>query len=120
MTADVLVVDDEQSFRSSEAAILRSAGYVVVEAADGLEALEVLRSGPVGAVVLDVAMPRCDGLELLGALEDPPPTVLVSARTLADADLAGVAGKVDAVLTKPVPPRRLIEHIRRILHEGCG
>jgi len=120
MTADVLVVDDEPAVRISEADVLRSAGYEVVEAADGLEALEVLRSESVRAVVLDVSMPRCDGISLLDSLADPPPTVLVTARTLADSDLRRVAGKVDAVLTKPVPPGQLVEHVRMVLRGGYG
>ncbi|HLX88917.1 MAG TPA: response regulator [Acidimicrobiales bacterium] len=120
MTADVLVVDDELPVRTSEAEVLRSAGYAVLEAADGLEALEILRSEVVGAVVLDMGMPRCDGMCFLAALDDPPPTVIVSARTLADTDLENVAGKVDAVLTKPVPPWRLIEQVRAVLQGGYG
>ena len=119
MRTDVLVVDDEDAVRRTEADILRAAGFAVAEAADGLQALELLRSERVGAVVLDVTMPGIDGITLAATLEDPPPIVFVTARTLAPADLVPVAGKVDAVLTKPVAPDTLLEQVRSVLQGGC-
>lgn len=120
MSADVLVVDDELSVRTTEAEILRAAGYEVVEAADGTEALAMLEAHEVGAVVLDVRMPRCDGLTVVASLEDPPPIVMVSAHTLGDADVARVAGKVAAFLAKPVPPAKLVEQVRLALRGGSA
>lgn len=118
MTADVLVVDDEASVRTTEAEILRAAGYEVLEAADGAEALAVLETQKVGAMVLDVRMPRCDGITVAVTLEDPPPIVMVSAHTLGDADVARVADKVAVFLAKPVPPARLVEQVRLALQGG--
>ena len=60
--ADVLVVEDEPDVRGSVADILRGAGYDVEEACDGIEALDMLAHNRVGAVLLDVRMPRCDGI----------------------------------------------------------
>lgn len=108
----VLVVDDEASVRTSSADILRAAGYDVAEAADGLEALDVLRNQSVDAMVLDVRMPRCDGIAVVVALEHPPPIVMVTAHVLQRDELDLLSGKVGALLTKPVPPPRLLEEVR--------
>ena len=61
----VLVVDDSALVRSFVAAHLRRAGYVVLEAKDGAEALELFKSQPVQVVITDVGMPRLGGLGLL-------------------------------------------------------
>jgi DNA-binding response OmpR family regulator len=115
MTAQVLVVDDEFAVRTTEAAILRAAGYEVLEASDGLEALALLRDREVGAVVLDVRMPSCDGIAVASALEDPPPIVLVSAHVLDEEEIEQLSGKVAVFLDKPVPPTQLLEQVRLAL-----
>ena len=112
----VLVVDDEAAVRSSSADILRAAGYEVAEASDGLEALDVLRTQPVDAVVLDVRMPRCDGISMVAALEHPPPIVMVSAHAVEQEDLDRLSGKVGVFLIKPVPPPRLLEQVHLAVH----
>src|ERR1041385_3042280 len=61
----VLVVDDEESMRHVLSVILREAGYQVSTAADGEEALKLIRERPFDAVVSDVRMPRLDGMSLL-------------------------------------------------------
>jgi CheY-like chemotaxis protein len=115
---DILVVDDELDIRTSSAEILRGVGYRVEEAGDGREALELLADHPVGAMVLDIRMPKLDGLAVVAALADPPPIVLVSAHTLDEADRKQVEGKVAAFLRKPVPPARLIEQVQLALQGG--
>lgn len=119
MTPDVLVVDDEPDVRSSVAEILRGAGYEVEEAADGFEAMEVLHSQQVGAVLLDLRMPRCDGPTLVKQLRDPPPIVIVSAQHVGPAERAQMGSKVVAVLKKPVPPQQLLERVANVL-KGDG
>jgi CheY-like chemotaxis protein len=76
---DVLVVDDDAAVRTSTGEIIASSGYSVIEAADGQEALDLLGQIVVGIMLLDIQMPRLNGLALLDRLEDPPPTVLLSA-----------------------------------------
>lgn len=112
---DVLVVDDEPDVRTSVADILRDAGYEVEEAADGEEALAVLRRHPVGAMVLDLVMPRRDGMSLMAALDHPPPTLVVSAHRPDPDKLRLLGAKVAAVLEKPVPPRQLIDRVAALL-----
>ena len=73
MALTVLVVDDDIDVRSSCAEVLRTADYVVQEAADGFAAIEHLRSGNIGAVLLDLNMPGLDGLSLLDQFDQLPP-----------------------------------------------
>jgi CheY-like chemotaxis protein len=75
----VLVVEDDKAVRQTTVELLHSEGYVVVEAVDGIEGLERLREGSFDVVLLDLHLPRLDGIGVLDALEDPPPVVLVSA-----------------------------------------
>ena len=118
--ADVLVVEDEPDVRGSVVDILRGAGYGVEEACDGLEALDILARHPVGAVLLDLRMPRCDGIAVIDALDDPPPIVVVSAHNLSDDERKRVGSKVMAVLSKPVPPRQLLERVAAALRQGAA
>ena len=112
---DVLVVEDEPDVRSSVADILRDAGYQVAEAADGAEALDVLARERVGAVLLDLRMPRIDGVTLVDKLDDPPPILVVSARSPDDGERARLGRKVVAVLRKPVHPAVLLERLDSVL-----
>lgn len=115
MSRGILVVEDEPDLRSSVADILRQAGYDVEEAADGVEALALLASRPVEAVLMDLRMPRCDGLAVLDALVDPPPVLIVSAHHLDQDDRARLGAKVVDVLKKPVPPQELLERLSAAL-----
>src|SRR6187455_1851409 len=64
-TDDILIVDDDASIRAMLAFVFDDAGYTVVEAADGKEALDVLRTEPPALMVLDLMMPEVDGVEVL-------------------------------------------------------
>jgi CheY-like chemotaxis protein len=107
----ILVVDDQEALRVSVAEVLRCVGYTVIESADGLDALRLLGTMRFDAMVLDLRMPRLSGSELLAALPKPPPTVVLSAHRLDDADLARFDPVVCAQLRKPVPPQRLIDAV---------
>jgi CheY-like chemotaxis protein len=111
MLADVLVVDDEEPIRTSVAEILRSAGYSVLEAADGQDALDLLESGSVGVILLDIRMPRRSGIEVLEALDSPPNVILMSAFRFEGEDRRSVGHKVFSHLVKPVAPRRLLDEV---------
>ncbi len=108
---DVLVVDDEASMRTSVADILRSAGYSVIEAEDGQAALNILESERVNVMVLDQAMPRRTGIEVVNAISPPPTVIMMSAHRIESSDRALVRGKVFSYLTKPVPPARLLDEV---------
>ena len=79
----VLVVDDEPQFRRALERALKLEGYEVEVAANGVEALRTLADGPADAVVLDVLMPKLDGLETcrrLRAVGDVTPVLMLTAR----------------------------------------
>jgi len=114
--AEVMVVDDEESVRTTAADILRGEGYDVIEASDGQAALDLLDVHPVSVIVLDVRMPRRDGIALLDALEQPPPVVLMSAYCLDPETKSRLSGKVGAFLKKPFPPLRLVEEVDAAAH----
>ena len=112
LLADVLVVDDEEPIRTSVAEILRSAGYSVAEAVDGQDALDMLESGSVSVLLLDIRMPRRTGIEVLQALDAPPNVILMSAYRFEGEDKRSVGHKVFSHLMKPVAPRQLLAEVR--------
>ena len=117
--ASVLVVDDEPSVRRFACRVLREAGYGVREAADGLDALSLIRSGVVDldAVVSDIVMPRMNGVELLQSLslEHPRlPVILMSGYDMNQLTRLGIASPC-GVLSKPFPPDQLLAEVRRCI-----
>jgi DNA-binding NtrC family response regulator len=110
-SVDVLVVDDDDAVRSTSAGILRTSGYTVAVASDGDVALRLLEQHSVGVVLLDIRMPRRDGLSVLEEINAPQLVVLVSAHSLDEATRARVESKVVTYLEKPVPPERLLRTV---------
>jgi len=110
----VLVADDNEGIRDTTAAILRAVGYTVTEAQDGEVALEELAQKPFDVVVLDVRMPRRDGISVVETLspEPPPPVIMMASAYDFDVDLRQQLGtRVFKYLKKPVPPKHLIEAV---------
>ncbi len=112
---DVLVVDDDEALRSGWAEILRSSGYSVAVAEDGDVALNILGQLEVGMVLLDLRMPRRDGISVLEALTTPQLVVLASGFALDEATLARTDAEVVTYLEKPVPPERLLDTVATTL-----
>jgi len=113
-TARLLVVDDDNALRSSTAEILRSFGYAVSEAQDGIEALDKLHGERIQALVMDVRMPRLDGISTITQMipEPPPPGVLlVTAYELDPKTRSELGSRVCRVLRKPVSPLTLIKAV---------
>ena len=78
----VLIVDDEANIRKDLSAQVKAAGYQVLEATNGLEALELLNKGEIDAVISDLRMPHLDGLRLLQKaqeIEIAPPIIVITA-----------------------------------------
>ena len=115
----LLVVDDEARIRTVLNRSLSAQGHTVREAADGQAALDELDSRDVDLVLLDLAMPRRGGLEVLSALKDresSPPVIVLTAVTEISARIQALdRGAVD-VVAKPFSTMELSARIRRHLH----
>ena len=117
----VLVVDDEKNVRISTALLLQGLGFRVIVASDGVEAVDVVRTGagPIDAVLLDLTMPRMDGIETLRELRRIAPgiPVILSSgygSTPVD-DESRLSGGPDAVLPKPYAAEHLVATLRRVI-----
>src|SRR4051812_28909053 len=118
----VLVVDDEPAVRVALERALRLEAYDVELAADGREALDRLAGGvPLDAVVLDVAMPRVDGLEVCRRLReagDRTPVLMLTARDAIDDRVAGLDAGADDYLVKPFALKELKARLRALLRRA--
>jgi len=116
----VLVADDEKNIRESIAAYLAAEGFAADTAADGVQARARLEADAYDALILDLRMPRADGLEILGWLkEDGPrvPVIVISAYgDVRDAVQAMKLGARD-YLVKPFDPDELVLRLRRVMAE---
>jgi CheY-like chemotaxis protein len=111
----VLLAEDDPALRRYLEIVIQRAGYEVVSAADGLEAMKHLLSKPVDVVVTDALMPNLNGYELSRFVRSSPnlaelPIVLLSALDPKNAE----AEHVDAFLCKPVAPDELLECLGRL------
>jgi signal transduction histidine kinase/DNA-binding response OmpR family regulator len=112
----ILLVDDNADMRSYLRRLL-SAHWNVITAADGMEALEILKTSRPDLVVSDVMMPRLDGFGLLAAIRedkntDDLPVVMLSARAGEEARLEGINARANDYLVKPFTARELIARVR--------
>jgi DNA-binding NarL/FixJ family response regulator len=116
----VVVVDDQELVRSGFALILERAGMQVVgQAADGVEAIEVVRATAPDVVLMDVRMPRLDGIEATRQVLAEQPDVKVMALTTFDLDeyvYAAVRAGASGFLLKDVSPDRLVQGVRAVAH----
>jgi CheY-like chemotaxis protein len=118
LSADVLVIEDEEDIRRTVSEILRFSGFVVAEAENGEIALNLLRRHDYGMLLLDIRTPVRDGLSLLEALEEIPPVVVHSAIALDVGQRARLGDKVVRYLRKPVAPQELLDVVEDVIGRG--
>jgi two-component system response regulator MprA len=114
----ILVVDDEPAVQHALARALALERYEVAQASDGADALEHLDQGPYDAVILDVSMPRLDGLEVCRRMRqagDRTPVLMLTARGEIDDRVAGLDAGADDYLVKPFALRELMARLRALL-----
>jgi two-component system, OmpR family, response regulator MprA len=119
--ARILVVDDEPAVQSALFRALTLEHYQVAKASDGHEALEQLGSAPYEAIILDIAMPRVDGLEVCRRLReggDTTPVLMLTARGEVDDRVAGLDAGADDYLVKPFALRELLARVRALLRRA--
>ena len=122
----ILVVDDCQPYGAAVVEYFRRKGYLASGAGDGVEALEMLRSGPFDLVIADVLMPRMDGFRLCREIKSDAalggiPVVLLTARftDLEDGRLADALA-ADLLLLKPQPLHVLVASVRELLGKSAA
>lgn len=119
----ILVVDDDRAVRESLRRSLTFNGYTVDLAVDGLDALEKTASQRPDALVLDVMMPRLDGLEVCRRLRstgDDLPILVLTARDSVSERVAGLDAGADDYLPKPFALEELLARLRALLRRTTG
>ena len=119
-TQTILAVDDSASMRQMVRYTLEGAGYKVVQAADGVEALEFAKTGVADLVLTDVNMPRMDGIELvreLRALHEYKfvPMLVLTTESGQETKMRGKQAGATGWIVKPFNPEQLLATIARVL-----
>ncbi len=120
MAKTVLTVDDSASIRQMVSFTLKSAGYDVVEANDGVDGLEKARSRPFSLVLTDQNMPRMDGISLIKSLRATPqyksvPILMLTTESSDSMKSEGRAAGATGWLVKPFDPQKLIEVVKKVI-----
>ena len=112
----ILIIDDEKLIRDVIKEYLLHENMEVLEASNGIEALEVLKNNQVDAMVLDIMMPKMDGYTFFKEMKSSYhiPTIVVSARNDEYDKLQGFDLGIDDYLSKPFSPRELVARIKAI------
>jgi two-component system chemotaxis response regulator CheY len=120
MASTILAVDDSASMRQMVNFTLKGAGYTVVQATDGVEALEYARTNSVDLVLTDVNMPRMDGITLVRELRGLPtnrytPMLVLTTESSQDKKMQGKQAGATGWIVKPFNPEQLLATIARVL-----
>ena len=113
----VLVVDDEQPIVQIAKDYLEHAGFAVIAAHDGAGALDIVRARRPDLVVLDLGLPRLDGIEVARQLrrDSTIPIIMLTARVEESDRLLGLEIGADDYITKPFSPRELVARVKTVL-----
>jgi CheY-like chemotaxis protein/anti-sigma regulatory factor (Ser/Thr protein kinase) len=117
-TSRILVVDDDRAFRHALATLLEDAGHIVLQAADGPEALSKLTDGKPDVMLLDIGLPGMSGLDVLAqvrTLAAPPRVIVVTADDTPEMLLRAVRRQADRYITKPFAPSAIVEVVDDVL-----
>ena len=116
----ILIVDDEPRIRDFVRMNLEIEHYIVIEASNGIEALDQLREHLPDLVVLDVMMPEMDGFETLKAIREVStvPVIMLTVRQDEQDRIRGLDLGADDYIAKPFNPRELLSRIRALLRRS--
>jgi len=119
MHSHILIVDDQPDMRQTLRVFLETAGYRVIEAGDGIEALRLVKAASPDLILLDLNMPGPCGLTVLKKLKADPgfkPSIMVlTAGTDMESALAVIAAGADAYMTKPVTRDQLLAQVTELM-----
>ena len=117
----VLVVDDESRMRKLVKDFLTREGYAVLEAGDGMEAMDIFyEDKEIALVILDVMMPKMDGWQVCREIRETSkvPIIMLTARSEERDELQGFELGVDEYISKPFSPKILVARVNAILKRG--
>jgi two-component system phosphate regulon response regulator PhoB len=125
VTPRILVVDDEPDAVELVQFNLKAAGYDVVTAADGEEALHKAKTGLPDLILLDLMLPEVDGLEVCKLLRRDPataaiPIIMLTAKAAEIDRVLGLELGADDYVTKPFSPRELVLRVKNLLHRRAA
>src|SRR3989337_2307601 len=122
MTQKILVVDDELEIVRLVRAYMERAGFAVVTAGEGRQALAVFRHERPNLVVLDLNLPGMDGLDVCRALrrDSDVPIIMLTARIEETDRLIGLELGADDYILKPFSPREVVARVRTVLRRAEG
>ena len=112
--ANILVCDDDKDIVEAISIYLEQEGYHILKAYDGIAALDILRSEPVDLLIIDIMMPKLDGIRATLKIreENPLPIIILSAKS-EDADkILGLNVGADDYVTKPFNPLELVARVK--------
>lgn len=117
---DVMVVDDSSSLRQMVCVVLRGAGYAVVEAADGVDAMVKLQGQDIRLFLTNINMPRMDGIELTRRIRAMPaykfvPIVMLTTESHPEKKQQGKAAGATAWIVKPFDPDQLLAVAKKVV-----
>ena len=122
MNGLILIVDDDPAIRMMLRMMLKLDGFTIQEAEDGVDALEQIKIHPPDLLILDVMMPRMDGVTLCKLLRERPetktlPIILLSGKVQPEAEREGLAAGANRYLHKPTPRTILNRAVFSLLEE---
>ncbi len=119
MTKKIMIVDDSSSLRQVVSISLKGAGYEVIEACDGQDALNKL-DGKIHLVISDVNMPNMDGITFVKKLKENAaykftPVIMLTTESQEDKKRAGQAAGAKAWVVKPFQPAQMLDAVSRLI-----
>lgn len=113
----ILIVEDEEAISRVLSAYLKKAGFNVIRALDGQQALDLFKESHPSLILLDIMLPEIDGFELLNLIraKSSCPVIMLTAREGIDDRLAGLNGGADDYMTKPFIPEEVVARVHAVL-----
>jgi len=120
MSVKILIADDDADIRDILKLTLREQNYEVIEAVDGQEALEIIRSKPLDLALLDYKMPKMDGGQVCSLVKKDLllqhlPVIMVTGKGEVSDKISGIDAGADDYVVKPFEPKELMARIRMVL-----
>jgi DNA-binding response OmpR family regulator len=120
LSNNILIVDDDREIAKLAEIYMRNEGYHVLQAQDGLEALEIIEGVPVDLIILDIMMPNMDGLEFCKRIrvDNQVPILMLSAKVQDIDKIMGLMTGADDYMSKPFNPLELMARVKALLRRA--